>query len=277
MRVSRRFVASATAVLCLVSIIALPSVASAARSGDSCKKAKTTTSYTAKGKKVVLVCTKVGTKLIWVKKPARPAPPTVASCASGGACKIGDISPSGGIVFYVSPTVINSVAGISAGGIYLEVAPTDVSLDTGWCSDTTHAITLDDTPFNTDIGFGAHNTLIMTTGAADSVTPACTTGAGVLAANLSVGTFSDWFLPSKDELGLIYTNLKKHSPPLGTFANSAYWSSSEVGAVCKVGRMCSNFVWAQRFSDGGMGETGKGTRSKFRTAGNAVRAIRAFG
>lgn len=274
MKPSRRFVASATAVLCLVSIIALPSIASAARSGDSCKKAKTTTSYTAKGKKVTLVCTKVGKKLIWVKKPA---PPTVVSCASGGACKIGDITPSGGIVFYVSPTAINSVAGISAGGIYLEVAPTDVSLDTGWCSDTTHAITLDDIPFSTDIGFGAHNTLIMTTGTADSITPACTTGAGVLAANLTVGTFSDWFLPSKDELNLIYTNLKKHSPPLGALANSAYWSSSEVGAVCKVGRMCTNFAWAQVFSNGGQGETGKGTRSKFRTAGNAVRAIRAFG
>lgn len=277
MTISRRFVFSAAVVLCLVSILALPSVASAARSGDSCNKAKTTTSYATKGKKVTLVCTKVGKKLIWVKKPAQPAPPTAVSCASGGTCKIGDITPSGGIVFYVSPAAINAVAGISTGGIYLEVAPTDVSLDTGWCSDTTHAITLDDTPFSTAIGFGAHNTLIMTTGTADSITPACTTGAGVLAANLSIGTFSDWFLPSKDELNLIYINLKKRSPALGSLADSAYWSSSEVGAVCKVGRMCSNFVWAQRFSDGGMGETGKGTRSKFRTAGNAVRAIRAFG
>jgi hypothetical protein len=277
MEPSRRFVTSAIAVLCFVSILALPGVASAARSGDSCSKAKTTTSYTAKGKKVVLVCTKVGKKLIWVKKPARPATPVAASCASGGACKIGDVSSSGGIVFYVSPTAINAVAGISAGGIYLEVAPTDVSLDTGWCSDTTHFITLDDTPFSTDIGFGAHNTLIMTTGTADSITPACTTGAGVLAANLIVGTFSDWFLPSKDELGLIFTNLKKHSPPLGALGDSAYWSSSEVGAVCKVGRMCSNFAWAQVFSNGGQGETSKGTRSLFRSAGNAVRAIRAFG
>ena len=117
----------------------------------------------------------------------------------------------------------------------------------------------------------------MPTGTADSITPACTTGAGVLAANLTVGTFSDWFLSSKDELNLIYTNLKKHSPPLGALANSAYWSSSEVGTVCKVGRMCSNFVWAQRFSDGGMGETSKGTRGKIPTAGNTVRAIRAFG
>jgi len=277
MKASRRFATSATAVLCLGSILALPGVASAARSGDSCKKAKTTTSYTANGKKVLLVCTKVGKKLIWVKNSGRPTTPAVASCASGGACKIGDVSSSGGIVFYVSPTTINAVAGISAGGIYLEVASTDVSSDTGWCSDTTHAITLDDTPFKTDIGFGAHNTLIMTTGTADSITPACTTGAGVLASNLSVGAFSDWFLPSKDELDLIYTNLKKHSPHLGALGDSAYWSSSEVGAVCKVGRMCTNFAWAQVFSNGGQGETGKGTRSKFRTAGNAVRAIRAFG
>ena len=55
----------------------------------------------------------------------------VISCASGGACKIGDITPSGGIVFYVSPTAINAVTGIRAGGIYFKVAPTDVPLDTG--------------------------------------------------------------------------------------------------------------------------------------------------
>ncbi|MSO59351.1 MAG: hypothetical protein EXQ63_03395 [Ilumatobacteraceae bacterium] len=270
----RRFVIGAIAMPCLISVLTLPEVASAAKIGDSCKKAKTTTSYKVNGKKVVLVCTRVGKKLTWIKKPA---PRPVVSCATGGACSIGDVSPSGGIVFYVSPTAINAVAGISAGGIYLEVAPNDVSSDTGWCSDTTHSITLDGNAFSTDLGAGARNTLIMTTGTADSITPACTTGAGVLTANLTVGTFSDWFLPSKDELGLIYANLKKHSPSLGGLADSAYWSSSEVGAVCKVGRMCSNFVWAQRFSDGGQGETGKGTRSKFRTAGNAVRAIRAFG
>jgi hypothetical protein len=50
----------------------------------------------------------------------------------------------------------------------------------------------------------------------------------------------NWFLPSKDELNLMYTNLKTKG--LGGFKNEWYWSSSESG---------EDLAWHQDFSNGG--------------------------
>ncbi len=66
-------------------------------------------------------------------------------------------------------------------------------------------------------------------------------GAGSYAAklchDLTVGGYSDWFLPSKDELNKLYTN----KVAIGGFAADGYWSSSEYNA---------NSAWAQDFSIG---------------------------
>jgi hypothetical protein len=53
------------------------------------------------------------------------------------------------------------------------------------------------------------------------------------------GGYSDWFLPSKDELNLMYQNLKQKS--LGGFSNATYWSSSE---------RSNSSAWYQEFSNG---------------------------
>ena len=53
------------------------------------------------------------------------------------------------------------------------------------------------------------------------------------------GGFSDWRLPTKDELQLIYLLL--HRRKIGGFANSHYWSSTEGN---------SNSAWKQNFSNG---------------------------
>ena len=78
--------------------------------------------------------------------------------------------------------------------------------------------------------------------------------------------YSDWFLPSKDELNQMY----EHKATINTtaaansgsnFANNYYWSSTE---------SVSNIAWLQDFFyDGSQFNVSKSTAS-------AVRAVRAF-
>ena len=79
---------------------------------------------------------------------------------------------------------------------------------------------------------------------------------------LILNGYSDWYLPSKEELISVYVNLKQVG--VGGFANNAgsngYWSSTEAS---------SSEAWFQWFSNDHMFEYGK--NSKF-----YVRAVRAF-
>ena len=139
-----------------------------------------------------------------------------ATCANGGLCNVGDIGPSGGYVFYVSPTVINVAAGISTGGIYLEAAP--VSQE----GTAQFGCTGSDTPGTSyAVGSGAANTL--------AIINACAT-AGIAArvtSNLTFAGYSDWFMPSLDEMTAIYNNLYRNTPSLGGFTGLDYGSSSQ--------------------------------------------------
>lgn len=78
-------------------------------------------------------------------------------------------------------------------------------------------------------------------------------------------TYNDWFLPSKDELNLLWDNLKNQNPSVGGFHNDYYWSSSENG---------ESFVWSQVFWDG----DGDGFQSydNRRYGDFSVRPVRAF-
>ncbi len=102
----------------------------------------------------------------------------------------------------------------------------------------------------TFIGTGAQNTIDIVTG--------CTTAdiAAKLCSDLELNGYSDWYLPSKDELNELYIN----KAAVGGFAYGGYWSSSEYG---------NGYAWAQYFNFGSQGNFSK-------VGAGYVRAVRAF-
>ena len=139
-----------------------------------------------------------------------------ATCANGGTCSVGEIGPSGGYVFYVSPTAINVAAGISTGGIYLEAAPV------GAQGTAEYGCTGSSSPGTSyGVGSGASNTLAIISNCATAGIAARVTS------DLTYAGFSDWFMPSLDEMTLIYNNLYNRTPSLGGFTGLNYGSSSE--------------------------------------------------
>ena len=139
-----------------------------------------------------------------------------------------DIGPAGGYIFYdkgiysktdfpivkaaPDPTPVTPPSDTWR---YLEAAPSDQSPNLEWGCMGSSISGAD----GTTVGTGAQNTIDIEAG--------CTTPgtAADLCANLSLGGYSDWFLPSKDELNLMYQNLKLYG--VGSFIDTDYWSSSE--------------------------------------------------
>jgi len=74
--------------------------------------------------------------------------------------------------------------------------------------------------------------------------------------SLVSNSYSDWFLPNKEQLNLLYN---KRSA-VGGFSVNSYWSSSESGA---------NYAWYQYFGDGSQSDDHKYFSIR-------VRAVRAF-
>lgn len=144
----------------------------------------------------------------------------------------------GGLVFYND-----------GNGHGLVCTPTDLSSGAAWgCEGTTIGGT------SSALGTGAANTSAIVAG--------CSTAgiAARLCADLELSTYSDWYLPSKDELNLMWLNL--HMQGLGAFVTNSYlWCSTEFGA---------SYAWVQRFSTSGTQANASKNVSYY------VRAIRAF-
>jgi len=146
---------------------------------------------------------------------------------------IGDTGPSGGKIFITPSTSGNTT------GKYFEVAPIAGEVTRKWATDTDPGIGLGNAATTvagadgTDIGTGQQNT-------ADIVAQAGNveaTSAAVYCDQYSYGGFSDWFLPSKDELNELYVQRNV----VGGLQVSYYSTSSEYS---------NDAFWFQSFIDG---------------------------
>lgn len=163
---------------------------------------------------------------------------------SGPSLKIGD-AYGGGIVAYIDGTGAHGLIAATADqtaaddGIQWATQPY-------WYADVPGAK-------GTAIGTGAANTtaIIAQNGAGTS----CAAG---LARAYTGGGYSDWYLPSKDELSRLYVN----RAAIGGFASAWYWSSSQNADF-------ADLVWYVSFNDGYLY---RGIKSDT----NRVRAVRAF-
>ena len=137
--------------------------------------------------------------------------------------KVGDDGPAGGIIFYDcdadnDETTNDGLTSSVCGWRYLEAGKSDLG------NGTTYKLTWG--PNTNDvygtklgIGEGKSNTNILKGKGIDSfpAAKACVEYNG--------GGKTDWFLPSKDELNLMYENLAKKN--LDSSLSKTYWSSSE--------------------------------------------------
>ncbi len=163
------------------------------------------------------------------------------SCTSTGPCKVGDVGPAGGIIFH-------DAGPGSAGDRYFEVGPVETEVaGIPW-----KPLSFNDvkTPLYTGtasvsakvqrvlakaFGMGEANTSQIAQRYRAGNYPAR------YASRLVFGGFDDWYLPSKEELRLVYRTLGTANPRLGNFGKSFYWTSSEYDL---------NNAWTVNFKDG---------------------------
>lgn len=146
---------------------------------------------------------------------ANRGPGEMAVWLSRAEYALGDTGPAGGLIFYENPNWA------ADGWRYLEAAPYDQSAGAKWgCF--RHRI---EGAWGTAVGAGKQNTLDMLAGCAQLES------AAYLAANFVLTGVKGWFLPSRDELALMYRNLRARG--LGDFRdggqpdNFEYWTSTQ--------------------------------------------------
>ena len=177
----------------------------------------------------------------------------VADCAAGGPCVVGNTGPGGGTVFYVDMSR-------PVGSQYWEVGGDLGTADWG-------CFPVDIVGTGTAIGTGAANTSLINAGCG-------TAGIAARVASAPAGGYSDWFLPSLDELNQLCKYARNQSTSAANqavvcdstetlragFIGDWYWSSSQ---------NTQYNAKAQDFLNGDADFNGKGNAFP-------IRAVRAF-
>lgn len=271
MRISRYLVAAVV----LVAVVAPVSHVSAApKPNDRCQKAGRQL-VTATG---TLRCQSVGGVLRWRRAESPTATSTsttttsttlALTCADGGPCKVGDIGPGGGQVFYVSLSPFASPGSDCASTcFYLEVAPPGGDTQIGttrqnqpvyrtWATGAQNNQAVPGGATSTAIGSGMSNTIAIQAQPGNTAA----TSAAVYAFEYVNGGKTDWHLPSKDELNELITSQFYLRIQESRLALEGYWSSSESNA---------NLAWRSY----GIGDRWRAV-TKFDTRID-VRPVRAF-
>jgi len=146
---------------------------------------------------------------------------------------------AGGIVFYIDGTGLHG----------LVCAATDQGQYSWGCYPSTSILT------STALGTGATNTAAIVAGCSDPNT------AAKICDNLVLNGYSDWFLPSKDEFDLIYSNIYLQGISSFSFSIFNYWCSSE---------QQKPYAWCKQFM-----QPFNWTNDN-KNSNNYVRAVRAF-
>jgi hypothetical protein len=173
---------------------------------------------------------------------------------------LGDTGPGGGKIFYRSEAGFTQYADaadtVGTTAHYLEAAPADMPSTLAWYSSgftmyDDYIDCPDDYTFE-EIGKGRKNTAFIFT--ADANAPAAKA-----CVDYSSNGKTDWFLPSKDELDALFTNITSVGNMVGNTESDFYWSSTPYN---------NSDIHTHGLSDG--------ERIHYYEAELSVRAVRAF-
>jgi hypothetical protein len=142
----------------------------------------------------------------------------------------------GGIIAYIDATGLHG----------LIAAVSDQNTGSKWYNGT--YITTGATATALDAGKTNTNTIVASQGTGSYAAKLCD--------DLVLGGYSDWYLPSKDQLTKLYLN----KVAIGGFVSASYWSSSET---------TSNAAWGLTFNDGT-------AATYYKSSALNVRAVRTF-
>jgi len=134
------------------------------------------------------------------------------SAENDGLYDYGDTGPAGGLIFAKKfDRILNEWT-------YFEAAPEDQSAGSPWGGWGT---VMEGTHYWVGAGKGNTDTILGGSGASGYY-------AAKACRNYSLGGYSDWFLPSQEELRMMYWELRLND--LGNFAAASYWSSTHPDA-----------------------------------------------